>query len=420
MVSKLVHGYESRLEKLDMEYEDVLLRIQRLEKEMSDRNYTPALERNPEIGKGRGSFFLFYFVFTYFKDDMLRPRSNSMSQVQQSAASSSARAQLEGVDPLLPCLRPDDLKMLLTETVISSSLVATLNRFLVLLKWLPYSHRYDVLTRSVEILNRPKRTMRVGPAGKVKEELGFSSKVSFRDGSSPAIPLLISDVDSLDSALFQLAKYFNIINDAEEVMEENFAFKCARFFTAFMEQMRKKLLSPSYSQCTIFNSSSCAVALLTDSGLAESGAKIMRDTPVMATPLAATAASGKDRTDNAFVRTDGGASTLASAGVWEGSGEYDLDHTFLKSSPWHPYAPVPSVSSTQMMQQGFISQLPVDGLLNNERDFLHILGMVLLCVVFIGYCCYFRSGCVIVSCEVTDVQSSPADRNRAVLRCGRR
>jgi energy-converting hydrogenase Eha subunit F len=89
-------------------------------------------------------------------------------------------------------------------------------RYLLLVKWIPYSHRYDLITRSIDILNKPKRSIRlfilIFTFYTLKRLMNIQNEKTSVHSSSNPIPLIITHTEALDSVLFQLGKYFNIVS----------------------------------------------------------------------------------------------------------------------------------------------------------------------------------------------------------------
>ncbi|KAK2958510.1 putative V-type proton ATPase subunit D [Blattamonas nauphoetae] len=316
-------SFSLRLERFDTEYEDTLLRLERLEGGLSRRYYHPIqppsslLEHNT-AQKGRRFDLKGATQANKGKDMIAEPTSDVWL---------GSRTLCDLGDSFVGLIQPDDLRICLRETVFSAHVSKRLNLFLSELRLLSFSHRIQIARRSISILNQPKQLSRNSPAGNT-------------------IPLLVSDQHTLDVILFQLGHYFGIANAPSDVVQsEGFTFKSARFFTDYMAKHKKKSDTPLYSQCSLFDPLSSAL-------------------PIQETT---TDADDEEGFSEGSVPNRGQIDQKSRAGH---ASNYGLDYTFVKASPWAPYSAKPVVAEWQEEQEEKLGREAIDGLLMVEMEVL--------------------------------------------------
>ncbi|KAH7827491.1 uncharacterized protein MONOS_5678 [Monocercomonoides exilis] len=421
-------AFVARLERFDMEYEDALMRLQRLEGSLSARFYRPISlaegsassdTSNPkgstpkltlktssrrmgrQIGGGGGS----------------QSSGSSGSSSGSSSGNTTSFGNLD--DNLLQYIHPDDLRIMLRETVFSARTSKRLNAFLAVLHWLPYTHRYEVVSRAQQIFNQPKGTRQTSLNGLADERSESDGVIrpnrsesdfynaqkraseKMKEETETPIPVLISDTLSLDAVLYQLGRAFSIADTPRDVLSEGFSFRAARLFADLVAEQKRSSTYPLYSQCELFVPLSRSVESASadgdggygsgwkggrrkgkragkgrgredgdengeDEGDEEGGGKVRGEGSQR------NGTNGHVHSDS-FMSRQGGAPTSSMMPLGEQHVQsYGLQYTFIKASPWVPYAPLPHVSQRQDYQQGILARVSIDGLLRVEMESLKI------------------------------------------------
>ncbi|KAH7830212.1 uncharacterized protein MONOS_4351 [Monocercomonoides exilis] len=222
-----------------------------------------------------------------------------------------------------------------------------------------------------------------------------------KEETETPIPVLISDTLSLDAVLYQLGRAFGIADTPRDVLSEGFSFRAARLFADLVTEQKRSSTYPLYSQCELFVPLSQSVESATadadgsygsgwnggkrkgkrtgkgrgredgdengeDEGEVDGDGKVRGD-------------GSKGNSSNVHVRSDsfmtrkGRAPTSSMIPPSEQHVQcYGLQHTFIKTSPWVPYAPLPHISQRQDYQQGILARVSIDGLLRVEMESLKI------------------------------------------------
>ena len=171
-----------RLERLDTEYEDAILRLQRLETAISARFYKdptpcPALHMTTLPDYIRNPSGLSAAMKGKLPPTSANNKTGSDRKVQYGGAN----------ETFLKVIDPDDLRVLLRETTFSAHNAHYINRFLTFLYWLPYTHRYYIASRAAAILRQSKTTPRI------QTDLVDGPSDFFEPAPSPHRPLHDSD-----------------------------------------------------------------------------------------------------------------------------------------------------------------------------------------------------------------------------------
>ena len=263
-----------RLERLDHEYEDSLLRLQRLESAISSQclhNSSLLFLSNDTLRVARNTPTISSQATASHAQTVPLPANAQTSQNSTVSTTTNAHPGSAIFTSLVHVVQPDDIRILLRETVQCTRVTRRLNRFLSLIHFLPFTHRYALAARAASIVRTP-----YSPEYPYTDWLKNPSLPSHTEGStslavaeslhnshihsntlhyctfiSPTpLPTLISTLAELSAVLQPIATRLHLGSaDASD-----FAFTAARAFGDAIAQHVRRMQRPLYSQCSLFPS----------------------------------------------------------------------------------------------------------------------------------------------------------------------